>query len=238
MTLRKRNIVVACAVLLIAALAIGGTLAFFTDESEVTNTFTVGDLDIDVTEEWNPEDGEEMVPGDNVEKVPVVTSLSGDGYLRVIMTVMDKNDGVAEGTTVTDSDRLNKILSTLYYDPTGTVITLGTKYSTTDIAGWASSGIKTPVNSTEFVQHSAVNGVYTYYYTNPTLVNGKTDIFAEGQEVTLFTRVIIPSDWTQEDLELLGKYDIVIKAEAIQEEGFGSQSEAFTALDAQITATP
>lgn len=232
---RKQKLISICAILVLAVIAIGGTLAYFTDEEEVTNVFTVGDLDVGLEEEWDPEDGENMVPGDTIVKEPVITALSGNSYMRVIVTILDNKAGVAEGTTVKDQTRLEKILSILYFDTTGTAITAGQKYSESDMAALLADGsATTPVNTNAFVLHSAKDGVYVYYYQNSTLVDGKENIFVEGTKVSLFTNVVIPSNWEQRDLEVLGKYSITIRTEAIQESGFDTMTEAFAALDEQI----
>lgn len=47
---KKSILVVAIAVMLVAALVVGGTLAYFTDTKSATNTFTVGNVDIELLE--------------------------------------------------------------------------------------------------------------------------------------------------------------------------------------------
>ncbi|MDO5323968.1 MAG: TasA family protein, partial [Clostridia bacterium] len=47
---KKKVLVLAVSVCLVAILAIGGTLAYFTDTDAKTNTFTVGNVDITLTE--------------------------------------------------------------------------------------------------------------------------------------------------------------------------------------------
>ena len=44
---KKTILVAAIAVMLVAALVVGGTLAYFTDKDNATNTFTVGNVKID-----------------------------------------------------------------------------------------------------------------------------------------------------------------------------------------------
>ena len=49
--MKKKSILVAAiAVMLVAALVVGGTLAYFTDKDDATNTFTVGNVDIELLE--------------------------------------------------------------------------------------------------------------------------------------------------------------------------------------------
>lgn len=47
---KKTILVAAIAVMLVAALVVGGTLAYFTDKDNATNTFTVGNVKIDLLE--------------------------------------------------------------------------------------------------------------------------------------------------------------------------------------------
>jgi len=231
--MKHKKLIIPLAIVLIAALAIGLTLAYFTDTKEVTNTFTMGDLEIDLTEDWDPDDGEDMVPGDTVVKEPVITAVKNDSYVRVILTLVDKDATPTAGVypPITNTTRINKIMSTLFYDGTGTTIAAGTKYSAvTDWAAWAvaGSGIDTPYNKTDFELASSGGGVFVFYYKGGAAPNPY--IFTEGTAATLFTHVVIPTEWTQTDLRLLGKYDINIRAEAIQAAGFVSHVDAFAAL--------
>lgn len=65
---KKTILVAAIAVMLVAALVVGGTLAYFTDKSEVKdNTFTVGNVSIDLIEstyhrEGNDNSGDKDIP--------------------------------------------------------------------------------------------------------------------------------------------------------------------------------
>lgn len=88
----KKIITGIAAITLVAALGIGGTLAYLTDSEKVTNTFSVADLDITLTEpEWDDTtDGKDMEPGDTVKKDPTVNAVKGDSYVRVIMTLRIK----------------------------------------------------------------------------------------------------------------------------------------------------
>lgn len=68
---KKKSIAVAIVLLLI--LLIGGMLAYFTDTDTKTNTITLGDdIEISVTETWNPDDGLGLHPGAVVEKAPKI----------------------------------------------------------------------------------------------------------------------------------------------------------------------
>lgn len=64
---KKTILVAAIAVMLVAALVVGGTLAYFTDTKDAKNTFTVGNVSIDLIEstyhrEGNDNSGDKDIP--------------------------------------------------------------------------------------------------------------------------------------------------------------------------------
>ena len=82
---KKTILVAAIAVMLVAALVVGGTLAYFTDKSEAkVNTFTVGNVKIDLTETaWHDNDDHTLVPDKFYDKNPTITVKEGsqDAYV-------------------------------------------------------------------------------------------------------------------------------------------------------------
>lgn len=78
--MKKKIAISIVAVALVLCCAIGGTLAWLTDKTgTVTNTFTVGDINIDLTEDSGASAGYEfkMVPGNTIAKDPKVTVEAG-----------------------------------------------------------------------------------------------------------------------------------------------------------------
>lgn len=81
--MKKKIVAMVTSLVLVAALAVGGTLAWLTDTTEtVTNTFTVGNVDITLVETWNTDtdnDGKndawsaKLIPGEDYLKDPKVT---------------------------------------------------------------------------------------------------------------------------------------------------------------------
>ena len=75
---KRKILALASAVCMVAILAIGGTLAYFTDKDDATNTFTVGNVDITLTEpNWEgsgSQDAPEVYPGEPLAKDPTVTN--------------------------------------------------------------------------------------------------------------------------------------------------------------------
>lgn len=91
----KKKIIALCLVIALAATAvIGGTLAYFTDEDDATNTFTVGNVDITLTEpNWNSSgsaDAPEVYPGEALAKDPTVTNDGANPcFVRIKVTGLD-----------------------------------------------------------------------------------------------------------------------------------------------------
>ena len=89
--MKKKSILMAAiAVMLVAVLVVGGTLAYFTDTKSATNTFTMGNVSIDLNEQQKGENGlenfeqnKQLVPGKSndgnaVSKIVTVTNTSKD----------------------------------------------------------------------------------------------------------------------------------------------------------------
>lgn len=230
---KKKIAVVLAATALAASLIIGGTLAYLTDSDKKTNTFTMGNIDISLAEpHWDDTtDGKGLVPGSTLVKDPIVTAAAGNSYMRVKAEFYDTS--VTPAVLITDTARINKILSTLYTDTSydaatgtaGTNIVEGTGYSAASLAAYAG------VNKTDFTfdaARTANAGIRYYNYT------AGTGIFQAGTspKTVLFTNVVIPTDFKAADTALLGSYSISLTAEAIQSDGFANAAAAFTALDA------
>lgn len=84
--MNKKKTIIA-AVVLLAVLVVGGAIAYFTDTDTKTNTFTIGNVDISLTEDgWDaladannndiPDVAEDMMPGESVTKDPTINNLS------------------------------------------------------------------------------------------------------------------------------------------------------------------
>ena len=73
---KKLTLVVTC-IVLVAAMVIGGTLAYFTDTKNATNTFTVGNVKINLIEQQRGKNG--LVPFEQNKKLyPIVGSAQGE----------------------------------------------------------------------------------------------------------------------------------------------------------------
>lgn len=92
--MRKKLVALSMAVLMLAVCVIGGTLAYFTDTTESkVNEFTVGNVDIDLTEpNWKGD--ATLMPGSSYDKDPTITvgNKSQDAY---VFLKMDMNKYVS-----------------------------------------------------------------------------------------------------------------------------------------------
>ena len=84
----KKPVAIILAVVLLVGAVVGGTLAWFTDKTdEVVNTFTVGNVDIDLNE---TKEDFKMIPGWTIAKDPVVTVEAGS-EATMLFVKLDKS---------------------------------------------------------------------------------------------------------------------------------------------------
>ena len=93
---KKTILVAAIAVMLVAALVVGGTLAYFTDKSDAkVNTFTMGNVGIDLTETaWDADADHTLVPGKFYDKNPTIT-VDADSQDAYVFLKLDLNKYVS-----------------------------------------------------------------------------------------------------------------------------------------------
>jgi len=101
--MKKRTVAILLAIVLVFGAAVGGTLAWLLDTTApVTNTFTVGDVEITLTETPNQTDdtwSAQLVPGTTYAKDPKVTVESETNvpcYLFVKVDVANNEDGILQ----------------------------------------------------------------------------------------------------------------------------------------------
>ena len=204
----KKKIVAMCATVAIAALAVGGTLAYFTDVEEATNTFTVGNVDITLTEpSWealkeNPQ-AKVIAPNKSIAKDPTVTVEAGseECFVRLLVTV----------------DEIAKFKAAFPGNEADGVFLLENFVSDWNPAEW------------KFVDCVEADGKATYEFRYADAVaKSTTDTVLKP----LFTKINIPATATNADLEKLPEIPTInIVAQAIQKEGFTNAGEAWAAFN-------
>lgn len=203
---------VLCAVLLVGA-SVMGTLAYLTSQDEVVNTFTVGQVKIELHETGEKTRDDETVgldlhllPGVPVDKDPTVTVLknSEDSYVRVNVKVSDveKLKEAFEGLTYTGVHGED-----LPY------VTDGMFNLHLIVEGW---------NAEDWAFESYENGVYEFRYVGELAENGVVpkNTADDTKLPALFTKVVLPTDMTNELIKKLEGVNITVTADAIQADGF------------------
>ena len=99
--MKKRVIALALGCAVAFGGAVGGTLAWLTDSTtEVTNTFTTSDVDIDLTETKGGDNKEfQMVPGHTIAKDPKVTVSAGSQPCWLFVKVEETIGSINVGET-------------------------------------------------------------------------------------------------------------------------------------------
>ncbi len=103
--MKKKAIVAVVALVLVLCCAMGGTLAWLVDSTtEVKNTFTFGDINIDLSE--SEDLNLKMIPGNPIHKDPTVTVKTGSEACWLFVKVNESNNfddfmtyAIAEGWT-------------------------------------------------------------------------------------------------------------------------------------------
>lgn len=105
--MKKKLALTAAAAALVGTLAVGGTLAWFTDTETATNVVTTGNVDITLSENGG-EDGdiitgsglryENITPGKEYTKVVTVDNVGkNDAYVRATVKITSDNELVLQG---------------------------------------------------------------------------------------------------------------------------------------------
>ena len=204
----KKKIVTMClCVALLAVAVIGGTLAYFTDTQEVTNTFsfsknvtiTLDETDITKDDESRTKTGntyEDIYPGQTVVKDPTVhvAADSANCFVRAFVTINNKE--ALDKIFAPDGIQLDQIL-------TG-------KGSNWEYIGYKVSGDAR---------------VYELRYTQ--------ELTALADTQAIFQNVVFPATLTEEQIATIKDLSIVVNAQAVQSAGFDSYTAAWTAIDAE-----
>lgn len=92
--MKKKTIALMMSAVLLFGAAVGGTLAWLTDKTDpITNTFTVGNVDIELSETKGGDKHEfKMVPGGVIEKDPTVTVKGGSEDSYVFIKIEESKD--------------------------------------------------------------------------------------------------------------------------------------------------
>ena len=242
--MKARKILVSVAALaLVAAISIGGTIAYLTSHDEVVNTFTVGNVEIKLDEakvntDGTPVEGADRVkgteyhllPGHTYTKDPTVTVEKGSdaSYVRMKVTFNNASKIIALCTDpvfVEDG-------------PTGVEnaypLIRMVNFVEANAAKWDGIIPDNMVDTEEmladakyFAYDKATDTLTYYFYYTETVAAPTADV----KLATLFDSVTVP-EWVDGDqLAALKDFKITVVAEAIQADGFANADAAWTAFN-------
>lgn len=215
--MKKKLLIMSVAMVLVCAFAVGMTIAYLTSTDEVVNTFTVGNVQIELdeakvdvygnlvvdSETGSPvprikDNSYKLIPGHTYTKDPTVTVLEGSEESYIKMTV-----------TVTKSDVLDTIFA-----PNGAQLT---EIFTGFGSNWE---YKSNTEDNE-------NKTRTYEFWYKETVDAREN--AEELE-PLFTSIVVPDFITGDQLAELQTMKITVNAYAIQADGFTTPEAAWEAF--------
>lgn len=237
-TKSKALLLTLCAVLLIAA-SVLGTMAYLTSTDTVTNTFTVGKVEIklDETDVTNPTGSRvqansyKLMPGTTYTKDPTVTVKAGseESYVRMKVTFNNATEIIA---LCTDPEFADEVTGVENAFPLIRMV----NFVKANAAKW--DGI-IPDNMVETEEMLAMPKYFAYDKTADTL----TYIFYYRETVTattadvvlpvLFDSITVPEWVTGEQLAKLNNFKITVIAEAIQAGSFANADKAWAAFAEQ-----
>ena len=193
---------------LISALGIGGTLAYLTDSESHTNTFTYGNVELDLLEtQWDDSAAHVMVPGRQMAKNPQGNNTGTESEWIIMKVVMPY---VANAITINPST--------------------GVPNAAANTPAFIMNGINTSnwtlLNSGPVFDSTTNTATYVY---------GRNTAVAAGQNSgELFTSVTMAN--FQDGITVSGN-DIVVTGYGIQSEGVADVATAWTLVQGQQTGT-
>lgn len=103
----KKKITLVVALALVLVVGVFGTLAFLTDSESVTNTFTIGNVGLSLTETKGGDNHQfKMIPGQTISKDPVVTVDAGSEACWLFVKLDKAGSAVVGETNLSFDDYL------------------------------------------------------------------------------------------------------------------------------------
>ena len=234
--MNKRKIMtLALSLCMVAILAIGGTLAFFTDTATQTNVFTIGDVKIELEEQF-PDNL--LKPGENnalQKEVTVKNTGSEDAYMWIELWIPADLD--TPGNAGENDLHFNPFDT---YDVDGVPTPMRGKVA-------QAAGYKLIAETVEVALGSKeINGVtyngYREYIKNDTPKAKNESTYALLARVFMDQKVAQCEDAAHADgcmvlrdgAHYTGSWEIIVNAYGIQADGFANIEEAIASYDGKV----
>ncbi|MBP3541615.1 MAG: hypothetical protein J6K72_07375 [Clostridia bacterium] len=259
----KKSLLLMLSLVLALTIGLGSTLAYLTDRDVETNVFTMGNVDIDLNEDF--EQGSTLIPGQEIEKKPTITNTGDtDAWVWLTFSIPTALDNPVQGTEqgsnkniihwnpkgattegyVTD-DRVNAALEAGFFDgyiPEG--VELSAEYINENKMHW---NVFNSIAEGENMYQEEINGVpyntYVLVY-NKALEPGETTL-PNIEKVYMDAQIdidpkgdlyrVVNGEVTPVDWNINedGAPIIYAAAYAVQKEGFETPQAAYAAYNAQ-----
>lgn len=214
--MKKKVALTAAAVALVGTLAVGGTLAWFTDTETATNVVTMGKVDILLKEDGGTDDNKvtspegleykNVMPGDKFQKAVSIENKGNDAYVRVKIVVSGKDvilNSLVDKKEVDSKEEPNKDNDITFLKE------VDNTFNALDL-DWTKG---------------TINGEDVCYAYVPTFL-----LSDKKTEETIFDKIQIPgAEWGNEYVDQ--KFNIKVVADAIQSKNFDDADAAFTEFD-------
>ena len=221
MRLKKKTYILIICIVILLSFSVVGTVAWLTDSTESTSTFSVGMVDIDLNETDVDEDGNtkgntyKVVPGRKYVKNPTVTIAAGseEAYVRMLLHI--HNASAVRDVIVNSKNEMKTFVDML---------------GGLEVDAWKMNKLTQDINK----------DIVTYEFHYKTTVSGRDE---NGNPLTkdvvlepLFAELRIPENLNSDELKKLeeGGFKIVVEAHAMQQYGFKNAAGAWAAFEKEV----
>lgn len=232
----KKKILTLALVVALVAIMVTGTLAYFTAEDEVTNTFTVGSVKIEIYENDKPTDEDTMTFGPLTPIVNVADPSADESYMGKVVEV--KNTGANSAYIRTHIAIPTELVGYLYLD--------------LNTAGWERQADSTAtvdgVDYTVFTYDytaAVASGEFTTELLKGVYLGSNVDLVEDANGNLVFAirtngEITVTSDFIAHTKTANGYtssvVNVLVASQAIQTQGF--ENGATAALNAGFTTHP
>lgn len=241
---KRKILLLATALCLVAILAVGGTLAYFIDSDNVNNVFTMGYVHIvldegkvitkedpngnqiydktDVADRTDKEQEYFVFPGDVVTKDPIIHVQSTSQAAWVAAKIVVKGDLITllNGSTTTHID-IRKLVKNMDGKDVPFVDGGEAGKTATYVESWNGLPVHQTATACLYQDADPANNTWTIYIF-------MTEPQKAGNAITLFDTINIPATWENAEAEKFNETEIDISAYAVQWENFDTVYDAMT----------
>ena len=224
---KRKLMLVAVALCMVAILGFGGTLAYLTDTDHAKNVFVTGKvgLNLDEAKVEKNADGDyvsvtpaervkkqtyKVFPGNEILKDPTITLDKGSENAWIAAKIVISGKGVYDLFGVEGYDNIDICKQGADKEPifSGELLSETTAQETY-------KGLWGYGNGKIFIHQvpNKANNTWTFYIY-------MKEPQAEGVSITLFNKVSIPEEWDNDEMEKFNNLTIDITAYAVQADGF------------------